>query len=135
MNVRRKLLLRLAGLIGLGVASKANAKIQLTPDQIVKAWQDPNFKKSLSKDQWDALPENPAGKVTSGEFKGDMQLASGNNCSGNNCSGNNCSGNSCSGNNCSGNGCSGNNCSGNNCSGNNCSGNNCSGNNCSRRNC
>ena len=73
MNLRRKLLLRLAGLAGLGVASKANAKIQLSPDEIAKAWQDPSFRNSLSKEQWDALPSNPAGKVTSGEFKGDIR--------------------------------------------------------------
>ena len=131
---RRKLLTRLASLVGLGVAaSKVNAK--LSTEEIVRAWQDPAFRNSLSKEQWEALPANPAGMVKSGEFKGDFQLASGNNCSGNNCSGNNCSGNNCSGNSCSGNGCSGNNCSGNNCSGNNCSGNNCSGNSCSGNRC
>lgn len=136
MNVRRKLLLRLAGLIGFGVAStKIQAKIQLSSDEIARAWQDPSYRNSLSKEQWDSLPANPAGNVKSGEFKGDIQLASGNNCSGNNCSGNNCSGNNCSGNACSGNNCSGNGCSGNNCSGNNCSGNNCSGNNCSGNRC
>ncbi len=85
MNMRRKLLLRLAGLVGLGIASKANAKIQLSPDEIAKAWEDPKFRNSLSKEQWDALPTNPAGNVTTGEFKGDMQLASGNSCSGNRC--------------------------------------------------
>ena len=100
MNMRRKLLLRLAGLVGLGIASKASAKIQLSPDEIAKAWEDPTFRNSLSKEQWNALPTNPAGNVTTGEFKGDMQLASGNSCSGNSCSGNSCSGNSCSGNRC-----------------------------------
>ena len=133
---RRKLLSRLAGLFGAGLAaSQANAKTLLTPEEIVKAWQDPSFRNRLSKEQWDALPPNPAGEVRSGQFKGDLQMASGNNCSGNNCSGNNCSGNNCSGNSCSGNNCSGNNCSGNNCSGNNCSGNSCSGNNCSGNRC
>jgi mersacidin/lichenicidin family type 2 lantibiotic len=133
---RRKLLTRLAGLFGIGMAaSQANAKGLLSAEEIVKAWQDPSFRNSLSKEQWDALPPNPAGEVRSGQFKGDLQMASGNNCSGNNCSGNNCSGNNCSGNSCSGNNCSGNNCSGNGCSGNNCSGNNCSGNNCSGNRC
>ena len=133
---RRKILSRLAGLIGVGMAtSQANAKVLLTPEEIVKAWQDPSFRNNLSKEQWDLLPPNPAGEVRSGQFKGDLQMASGNNCSGNNCSGNNCSGNNCSGNSCSGNNCSGNNCSGNNCSGNNCSGNNCSGNSCSGNRC
>lgn len=136
MNVRRKLLLRLAGLIGFGVAStKIHAKIQLSSDEIARAWQDPSYRNSLSKEQWSALPSNPAGNVTSGEFKGDMLLASGNSCSGNSCSGNSCSGNSCSGNSCSGNSCSGNSCSGNSCSGNSCSGNSCSGNSCSGNRC
>ena len=95
---RRKLLSRLAGLFGAGLAaSQANAKTLLTPEEIVKAWQDPSFRNRLSKEQWDALPPNPAGEVRSGQFKGDLQMASGNNCSGNNCSGNNCSGNNCSG--------------------------------------
>ncbi|MEY4277663.1 MAG: hypothetical protein RI975_929 [Pseudomonadota bacterium] len=135
MNNRRKILARFAGFFGLGLAgASANAKSQLTPEQIVKAWEDPSFRSSLTKEQWEALPPNPAGEVRSSEFKGDIKMASGNFCSGNNCSGNNCSGNNCSGNNCSGNNCSGNSCSGNNCSGNNCSGNNCSGNNCSAGN-
>lgn len=133
---RRKLLYRFAGLLGLGfVASQANAKIQLSPKEIARAWQDPSFRNRLTRDQWDALPPNPAGQIKSGEFNGSFQMASGNDCSGNNCSGNNCSGDNCSGNNCSGNNCSGNSCSGNNCSGNNCSGNNCSGNNCSGNSC
>ena len=128
---RRKLFAHVLGVCGLGfLGSKASAKAQLTSDQIIRAWQDPVFRGSLTKEQWEALPPNPAGDLRSGEFKGNLQMASGNNCSGNNCSGNNCSGNNCSGNNCSGNNCSGNNCSGNNCSGNRCSGNNCSGNRC-----
>ena len=128
---RRKFLSRFGVILGLGIAgSRANAKNQLSPEEIVKAWEDPTFRNSLSKSQWDALPPNPAGEIKNGQFKGDWLMASGNNCSGNNCSGNNCSGNNCSGNSCSGNNCSGNNCSGNNCSGNNCSGNSCSGNRC-----
>jgi len=132
MDSRRKFLSRLTAILGLGLAAnKASANAQLSPLEIVKAWEDPSFRNSLSKAQWDALPPNPAGEIRGGEFNGDLQMvASGDNCSGNNCSGNNCSGNNCSGNNCSGNSCSGNNCSGNNCSGNNCSGNNCSGYNC-----
>ena len=104
---------------------------ELSNEEIAAAWDDPVSRNRLSEEQWAALPSNPAGKIKSGEFGGNIEMASGNNCSGNNCSGNNCSGNNCSGNNCSGNNCSGNACSGNNCSGNNCSGNNCSGNNCS----
>ena len=128
---RRNFLSTLATLLGGGLAAnKVNAAAQLSPDQIARAWQDPDFRRSLTQEQWEALPPNPAGEIRRGEFKGDLQMASGNFCSGNNCSGNNCSGNNCSGNNCSGNSCSGNNCSGNNCSGNNCSGNNCSGRSC-----
>ena len=132
---RRKFMAKLVGLLGLSFLSiKANAiaskKDLLSPEDIAKAWEDPKFRNSLTEAQWSSLPQNPAGELNNGEFSGNLQIASGNNCSGNNCSGNNCSGNNCSGNNCSGNSCSGNNCSGNNCSGNNCSGNNCSGYNC-----
>jgi mersacidin/lichenicidin family type 2 lantibiotic len=128
---RRKFFSLSFGMIGLGLfASKTNANVQLSPEEIVKAWQDPSFRNSLSKKQWEALPPNPAGEIRSGEFKGNVQLASGNSCSGNSCSGNSCSGNSCSGSSCSGNSCSGNSCSGNSCSGNSCSGNSCSGNRC-----
>ena len=127
---RRKLLGTLGSLLGafLLLPQKSNA---LTPKEIVRAWEDPEYRKSLTESQWNQLPENPAGKIENAEFSGDLYTqVSGNNCSGNNCSGNNCSGNNCSGNNCSGNNCSGNSCSGNNCSGNNCSGNNCSGRMC-----
>ena len=118
---RRKFVVSLFGLLGLGfIGSKASAKTELSPEDVVKAWEDPSFRSRLSEAQWAALPPNPAGEIKSGEFNGNIELASGNNCSGNNCSGNSCSGNNCSGNNCSGNNCSGNNCSGNNCSGNNC---------------
>ena len=132
---RRFFIKGILGVFGLSfIGAKARAKTELSPDDIVKAWEDPSFRSRLSEAQWDALPSNPAGEIKGGEFNGNIELAdhhnSGNSCSGNNCSGNNCSGNNCSGNNCSGNNCSGNNCSGNSCSGNNCSGNNCSGNNC-----
>lgn len=103
---RRKFVSWSLGMAGLGLfASKSNANVLLSPEEIVKAWQDPSFRESLSNKQWEALPPNPAGEIRGGEFKGNVQLASGNNCSGNNCSGNNCSGNNCSGNNCSGNNC------------------------------
>ena len=132
MSDRRKFMSRFAGLLGLAFgASNTNAKTQLSTEDVIRAWEDTKFRSSLTEEQWNALPQNPAGQLRTGEFQGDLQLASGNNCSGNSCSGNNCSGNNCSGNNCSGNNCSGNSCSCNNCSGNNCSGNNCSGNNCS----
>jgi mersacidin/lichenicidin family type 2 lantibiotic len=127
MSTRRKFVARLFSAVGLGLIGRnAAARAQLTPDEIIKAWTNPEYRNNLTEEQWESLPKNPAGDITSGEFQGDFQIASGNNCSGNNCSGNNCSGNNCSGNNCSGDNCSGNNCSGNNCSGNNCSGNNCS---------
>ena len=112
---RRKFMAKLVGLLGLSFLSiKANAiaskKDLLSPEDIAKAWEDPKFRNSLTEAQWSSLPQNPAGELNNGEFSGNLQIASGNNCSGNNCSGNNCSGNSCSGNNCSGNNCSGYNC-------------------------
>ena len=103
----------------LGAISFAKANTKLTPEQVVKAWESPEYRRSLTESQWLQLPEHPAGEIERSEFSGNL-MASGNNCSGNNCSGNNCSGNNCSGDNCSGNNCSGNNCSGNDCSGNNC---------------
>jgi mersacidin/lichenicidin family type 2 lantibiotic len=125
MLERRKIITRFLSILGLGVMGfGGGARARLSPEDVVRAWEDPSYRNSLSEAQWDALPPNPAGETKSGEFKGDL-ANSGNNCSGNNCSGNNCSGNNCSGNNCSGDNCSGNNCSGDNCSGNNCSGNNC----------
>ena len=123
---RRSFLSKLAAVLGLSIVAKEASSKILDDETVVKAWQDPAFRASLSEEQWDALPSNPAGEIQSGPFKGGLEVASGNSCSGNSCSGNSCSGNNCSGNNCSGNNCSGNNCSGNNCSGNNCSGNSCS---------
>ena len=136
---RRNFLTQLTAVLGLGIVSeKANSishkNDTLSPEDIAKAWENPEFRESLTEAQWESLPQNPAGDLNSGEFSGNLQMASGNSCSGNNCSGNNCSGDNCSGNNCSGDNCSGNNCSGNNCSGNNCSGNNCSGYNCGQYN-
>ena len=106
---------------------------ELSAKQIVKAWEDPEYRNSLTEKQWAKLPNNPAGDIENSEFSGTL-MASGNSCSGNGCSGNGCSGNGCSGNGCSGNGCSGNGCSGNGCSGNGCSGNGCSGNGCGQSN-
>ncbi len=127
-RARRSFLGKVIGIFGASFLFSRQSH-SLSSEQIVRAWEDPEYRNSLTESQWNMLPENPAGKIERSEFSGGL-LASGNNCSGNNCSGNNCSGNNCSGNSCSGNNCSGNNCSGNNCSGNNCSGNNCSGNNC-----
>ena len=76
----------------------------LSSEQIVRAWEDPEYRNSLTESQWNSLPENPAGTIENAEFSGDL-LASGNGCSGNGCSGNGCSGNGCSGNSCSGNSC------------------------------
>ena len=113
---RRNFLTKMLGF--LGVSSLVAKTSTLSAEEIVKAWEDPEFRNNLTDDQWNALPDNPAGEVEYSQFKGSITgQISGNNCSGNNCSGNNCSGNNCSGNNCSGNNCSGNNCSGNNCGG------------------
>ena len=76
----------------------------MSSTQIVKAWEDPEYRNSLTERQWEQLPKNPAGEIENSEFSGDL-LASGNGCSGNGCSGNGCSGNGCSGNGCSGNSC------------------------------
>ena len=116
-------------------ALAANRNDELSPKELVRAWEDPEFRNSLTEAQWKQLPPNPAGKMESNGYSGNLYAQSADACSGNNCSGNNCSGNNCSGNNCSGNNCSGNNCSGNNCSGNSCSGNNCSGRSCSAYPC
>jgi mersacidin/lichenicidin family type 2 lantibiotic len=128
---RRNLFSKFVSILGASFFIKKEA---LSAEQIVRAWEDPEFRKSLSAKQWDSLPENPAGSIENAEYSGNL-VASGNYCSGNSCSGNSCSGNSCSGNSCSGNSCSGNSCSGNSCSGNSCSGNSCSGNSCSGNSC
>ena len=127
MSNRRSFLTKLSALLGIGlVGGKANA-VNFKAEEIIKAWESPEFRASLTDAQWEALPENPAGSVENSEFSGDLAQVSGNGCSGNGCSGNGCSGNGCSGDGCSGNGCSGNGCSGNGCSGNSCSGLSCGG--------
>ena len=120
MSNRRDFFTKISALIGLGFASKSLGKLSDT--QIAAAWEDPAYRANLTDAQWEKLPGNPAGDISSAEFSGDLAQASGNSCSGNGCSGNGCSGNGCSGNGCSGNGCSGNGCSGNSCSGNSCGG-------------
>ena len=103
---RRDFVTKFFAIIGAaGIASKATASKSLSDKEIIKAWEDPSFRKSLSDEQWEAMPFNPAGEVKAGQFEGNMMMASGNNCSGNGCSGNGCSGNGCSGNSCSGNYC------------------------------
>lgn len=132
-TTRRRFVAALGSFFGIAVTSRSESA-KLSQEQIARAWEDPSFRAQLTEAQWNELPENPAGKLSSSQFSGDLHAqVSWNACSGNNCSGNNCSGNNCSGNNCSGNSCSGNNCSGNNCSGNNCSGNNCSARMCGGR--
>jgi mersacidin/lichenicidin family type 2 lantibiotic len=37
----------------------------LTVEQIVRAWQDPQYRNSLSSGERDALPVNPAGEILS----------------------------------------------------------------------
>ena len=130
---RRGFIKSFLGLLGGVTAVKASG---LSADDVVKAWEDSSFRDSLTDEQWNQLPKNPAGKRSYSEFEGNITgQISGNACSGNSCSGNSCSGNGCSGNSCSGNGCSGNSCSGNGCSGNSCSGNSCSGATCSSSPC
>ena len=126
MISRRSFLTKMSALLGLGlIGNKVNSK-ELNAEEIIKAWENPEYRASLTEAQWNALPENPAGSVDNAEFSGDLAQVSGNSCSGDSCSGNSCSGDSCSGNSCSGDSCSGNSCSGNSCSGNSCSGNSCS---------
>ncbi len=110
---RRKIFSIFAALLGGAfTAKKVSASLEMSPEDVARAWQDPEYRNTLSKKQWESMPANPAGEVREGQFKGNLAQISGNNCSGNNCSGNNCSGNNCSGNNCSGNNCSGRRCGG-----------------------
>ena len=95
---RRNFLFKALSIIGI---ASIFPKRSLSNEEIARAWEDPEFRKSLTKSQWESLPKSPAGDIEHSEFSGDLIAASGNNCSGNNCSGNNCSGNNCSGSNCS----------------------------------
>ena len=97
--LKRNFLKGFAGVFG-SLGSFAILKPKpLSAREIVKAWEDPEYRNSLTDSQWSQLPENPAGKIENSQLAGDLN-SSGNNCSGNNCSGNNCSGNNCSGNTC-----------------------------------
>ena len=92
-ETRRGFFTKLLGIIGVVAIVPRSS---LSNEEIARAWEDPEFRNSLTEDQWNKLPQNPAGNIENGEFSGDLVAASGNNCSGNNCSGNNCSGNNCS---------------------------------------
>ena len=118
-NSRRGFITGLLGLFGGASIAKAQG---LSPEQVVKAWEDTTYRDKLTDEQWNALPSNPAGKRSYSEFEGNITgQISGNGCSGNGCSGNGCSGNGCSGNGCSGNSCSGATCSSSPCSSYQCS--------------
>ncbi len=93
--------------------------MSLSPAQIVRAWESPAYRRTLTKEQKEKIPVNPAGQLMMAGVAGDFASTT-NNCSTDNCSGNNCSTDNCSGSNCSTNNCSGNNCSTDNCSGINC---------------
>jgi len=34
----------------------------MSPDLVIRAWKDPEFRKSLSSEQRDTLPDNPSGR-------------------------------------------------------------------------
>ncbi len=41
----------------------ANPQVQLTVEQIVKAWESPEYRQTLTEEQLRQLPANPAGEV------------------------------------------------------------------------
>ena len=76
---------------------------ELTVREIVRAWEDKDFRARLSPRQLMQLPGHPAGvgrlmSVLEGEQN---NSASSDNCSSSNCSSSNCSSENCSGNMCS----------------------------------
>jgi mersacidin/lichenicidin family type 2 lantibiotic len=96
---------------------------QLTAEQIVKAWEDPEYRQTLTEEQRKLLPANPAGEILCSDLAGNtLYYESSNNdgCSTDNCSGNRCSTDACSGSRCSTDACSGNRCSTDACSGHRC---------------
>ena len=69
-NVSRRRFLRaavgtVAGAVGAGLAmsSVARAAGQLTNDDIIRAWKDEEFRRSLTDEQLAQLPEHPAGAI------------------------------------------------------------------------
>lgn len=99
----------------------SRASYDLSSHDIARAWQDPEFRQSLSIEQIAGLPANPAGDVQYTSRTGNtanfvkLAFASGNDCSSDNCSSSNCSSSNCSSDNCSSSNCSSNNCSSANC--------------------
>lgn len=109
-----------------GLMHQAEAH-HLTPQEIVRAWEDPEYRQTLTEEQRALLPANPAGEIQFTPRAGNtlhfvtLANASSDNCSSSNCSSNNCSSSNCSSSNCSSDNCSSSNCSSNNCSSSNCS--------------
>jgi mersacidin/lichenicidin family type 2 lantibiotic len=121
-----------------GLARKLDFESQeedLSPEDIVRAWEDRRFRSRLTARQLQKLPAHPTGATRLIKISTEAMEISGNNCSTDNCSTNNCSTQNCSTDNCSTNNCSTENCSTNNCSTQNCSTNNCSTSNCSANCC
>ncbi len=98
----------------------SNEEAELTPQQIVRAWEDKNYRARLSPRQLMQLPGHPAGVGRLLSVIEESFNMSSNNCSSDNCSSSNCSSDNCSSSNCSSDNCSSSNCSSNNCSGSNC---------------
>jgi mersacidin/lichenicidin family type 2 lantibiotic len=96
---------------------------ELSVEQIVRAWEDPEYRQTLTEEQKKLLPANPAGEILCSDMAGNTLcfVATNNDgCSTDNCSGNRCSTDACSGNRCSTDACSGNRCSTDACSGHRC---------------
>lgn len=57
----------------LGPAASTGRSAEMKKDDIIRAWRDESFRRSLSPEQLAALPQHPAGEL---EFVGDAALAS-----------------------------------------------------------
>jgi len=102
-------------------------KTELTPRDIVRAWEDPSFRARLPANLRMLLPEHPAGAVRLAQGGGSRVSEYSNFGSCDNCSSSNCSSSNCSSDNCSSTNCSSDNCSSSNCSGNVCTNWDCNG--------
>ena len=91
-------------------------EVELTPQNIVRAWEDRNFRARLTPRQLQQLPDHPAGFGRLLFLEDPHTNGSSNNCSSDNCSSSNCSSSNCSSDNCSSSNCSSSNCSSSNCS-------------------
>lgn len=124
LNNTKMILTAMAAVTGLMHQAESH---HLTPAEIVRAWEDPEYRLTLSEEQRANLPANPAGDIQFTPRAGNtlhfvtLANASSDNCSSSNCSSNNCSSSNCSSDNCSSSNCSSSNCSSNNCSSSNCS--------------